>query len=120
MAMERIHHHTTYCQLQENYSLSRLAQVRSILERTLYGNCYELDRQFDGAPSYLSDVDIVLFRRLVEERAGQFDSIRTFEAFYWFQEVRDIRIRRARRIAELMGCDHLLWKLNKIDFELPV
>jgi hypothetical protein len=117
MAMERIHRHTTYRQLQENYRLSGPAQVRSILERTMHGDRHELGREFGGAPSYLSDVDTLLFRRLVEERTGQFDNIRTFEAFYWLQKVREIRIRRARRIAGLMGCDHLLRKLNKVDFD---
>jgi hypothetical protein len=70
MAMERIHRHTTYRQLQENYCLSDPAQVRSILERTMHGNRDELGREFGGAPSYLSDVDTLLFRRLVEERTG--------------------------------------------------
>jgi hypothetical protein len=116
MAMERIHLHNTYRQLQ-NYSLLDPAQVRSILERTMRGNRYELGREFGGAPSYLSDVDTLLFLRRVEERIGQFDSIQTFEVFYWRQEVREIRIRRARRIAELIGSDHLLRKLNKVDFD---
>jgi hypothetical protein len=90
MAMERIHRHTTYRQLQENYRLSGPAQTRSILERTMHDNRYELGREFGGASSYLSDVATPLFRRLVEERTGQFDSIRTFKALYWLQEVRDI------------------------------
>jgi hypothetical protein len=117
MVMERIHCHTTYRQLQENYRLLGLVQVRSILERAMHGNRYEPGREFGGAPSYLSGMDTLLFRPLVEERAGQFDSIRTFEGLYWLQEVREIRIHRARMIAELMSCDHLLRKLNKVDFD---
>jgi hypothetical protein len=42
MAVESIHRHTTYRQLQENYSLSDPVQVQSILEKTIHGNCYEL------------------------------------------------------------------------------
>jgi hypothetical protein len=59
----------------------------------MHGDRYELGREFGGAPSYLSDVDALLFRRLVEEHTGQFDNIRMFEAVYWLQEVREIRIR---------------------------
>jgi hypothetical protein len=91
-----------------NYKKTTASQIRSILERTMHGNRYDLGREFGGAPSYLSDVDTLLFRRLVEERIGPFDSIRTFGALYWLQEVRKIRILRTRRIAELMGCNHLL------------
>jgi hypothetical protein len=68
--MERIHCHTTYRQLQENYRLSGPAQVRSILEGTMHGNRYELGQESGGALSCLSDVDTLLFRRLVEERTG--------------------------------------------------
>jgi hypothetical protein len=42
MVMDRIDHHTTYRQLQENYRLSGPAQIRSILGRTMHGNRYEL------------------------------------------------------------------------------
>jgi hypothetical protein len=41
-AMERIHRHTTYRQLQENYRLSGPSQVPSILKRRMHGNRYEL------------------------------------------------------------------------------
>jgi hypothetical protein len=117
MAMERIHRQSTYRQLQENYRLSGPAQVRSIFERAMHGNRYELGREFGGAASYLSDVGTLLFRRLVEQRTGQFDSIQLFETLCWLQKVREIRIRRPRRIAELMGCEHLLRKLNKVEFD---
>jgi hypothetical protein len=83
----------------------------------MHGTRDELGREFGGALSYLSDMDIFLFRHLVEERTGQCNSIQTFETLYWLQKVREIRIRRARRIAELMGCDHLLRKFNKVDFD---
>jgi hypothetical protein len=48
----------------------------------MHGNREELGREFGGAPSYLSDVDTLKFRRLVEERTSQFDNIPTLKAFY--------------------------------------
>jgi hypothetical protein len=66
IVMERIHRHTTYRQLESSYCLPGPAPVRSILERTMHINRYEVGREFGGAPSYLSDVDTLLLRRLVE------------------------------------------------------
>ena len=79
----------------QKFRLKSSSNISTCIRSTIQGNIWSPGESFGGRPSYLSDVDIMYFKRKINESAVNLDCINTKEALQLALELKDLRFRSA-------------------------
>ena len=91
----------TNVEIITKFSLHSVANIYTSVKSTMSGNIWEPGKDLGGRPSYLSDVDTILFENHISRSCFDLQCLNTKEAMQIILELKQQRYERAKLIADL-------------------